>query len=81
MRSVSTAVQSSGRFAIDENLNQPLLPLASTLLPGVSPVNYRLGFGGYSFQTWCAGGGPINEVLDLQADKAGQLQQELEVWG
>jgi hypothetical protein len=81
MREVSTAVQRSGQFAISENLTQPLLPLPSTLLPGVSPVNYRVGFGRYSFQTWCVGGGPINEVLDMQASNDGQLHQEVEVWG
>jgi hypothetical protein len=80
MREVSSSIQRAGNFAITGNLIQPTLPLAKTLLPGVSPVDYRLGVGEYHIQTWCAAGGPINESIRL-AMIDGQLDQQIEVWG
>jgi hypothetical protein len=80
MREVTTVIQNTASFAISSNLTQPTLPLPKTLLPGVSSVDYRLGIGEYSMQTWCAAGDPINEVIRLTMI-GGKLDQQVEVWG
>jgi hypothetical protein len=80
MREVSSAIQRTGNFVVTQNLIQPALPLPKTLLPGASPVDYRLEIGQYHIQTWCAAGGPINEVIRLTLID-GRLDQQVEVWG
>jgi hypothetical protein len=79
MREVTSVIQKAGGFVVNPNLIQPTLPLSKTLLPGVSPVDYRLGLGEYSIQTWCAAGGPINQVIRLKMVD-GKLDQQIEVW-
>jgi hypothetical protein len=80
MREVTTSIQSNSVFVISPNLVQPTLPLSKTLLPGLYSVDYRLGLGTHIISTWCAAGGPINEVIKLTLVN-GQLDQQVEVWG
>jgi hypothetical protein len=66
MREVTSVIQKADEFVITQNLVQPTLPLPKTLLPGVSGMDYRLGTGEFHIQTYCAAGGPINEVIRLK---------------